>query len=90
MLLRIVAKLLFQCQLALSRPVFDDVPSYGAGRDSQRTCEVHLTRTAASRKVSVLRADDDLVRPYGHTRPGVDASPATRLDNFHSCFLEDF
>ena len=83
-------EVLRQCRHALFRGlVFNDVPSHGAGRDSQRTCKVHLTGTASSGKVAVLRADDNLIQSCGHAWPRVDASPATRFNDFRSRLLED-
>src|SRR5580700_2890025 len=70
--------------------VFDNVPRHSARRHGQRTGQVHLPGPTAARKIAVLRADDNLLRPRGHTGPGVDARSAARLDYIRSGFLENF
>src|SRR5580698_2593219 len=65
----------------LARLVFHDVPCYCAGGDSQWTCQIHLSGAAAAGKVTVLCADDDLIRTRGDARSGVDAGAATRLNH---------
>src|SRR5580700_10683566 len=68
--------------------VLDDVTCNGASRDRQRTCQIHLSRPAAAREISVLRADHDLLWSRGHSRPGVNACAAARLDHVRTRFLE--
>src|SRR5258708_12853157 len=68
--------------------IFGDVSSDGTCSNRQRACQIHLARTTSPREVAVLGADHDLVRPRTNTRPVVDASPATALDNVCSAPLE--
>src|SRR5690348_7387012 len=48
----------------------------GRGGDHIGGREIELSRTAAARKIPVLRADCDLVRRIGSARSGIDASAA--------------
>src|ERR1039457_3550292 len=78
------------CRFACTRRfVLDDVAGDGAGRHRQRTGQVHLPRTAAPGKVSVLRADHHLVGTRGDTRSGIDAGPAARLNHLRAGSAED-
>ena len=66
-----------------------DVSRYGAGGDRQRAGEVHLSRTTTAGEIAVLGADNHLLRPSGHARPGIDASPTTGLDHMRAGLLEN-
>ena len=50
---------------------------------------MHLSRSAASWKVTVLCADDDLVRTSRDSRPRIDARSAAGLDDLRSGITED-
>src|SRR5689334_16405504 len=76
------------CHLVL-RFVLHDVPRNGACRDGIWAGKVHLSRPAATGKITVLRADDDLVAAGGDPRAGVDAGAAARLNYDGACLLED-
>src|SRR5207244_6311872 len=67
----------------------DNVPSHRARGHGQRRRQVELPRPAASGKISVLRADRDLVGTRRYSRPRIDARPTTRLDHVCAGFLEN-
>src|SRR6267143_6419056 len=69
--------------------VLYDVARHGARGHRQRTRQVHLSWPAAPGKVSVLGADDDLLRPGRNPRPGIDAGTAARLNHPRTRSLED-
>src|SRR6185312_3567767 len=73
----------------LRRFVFGDITGDGAGRDRQRAGKIHLSRSAASGEIPVLRADYYLVRTRRDSRTRIDAGSATRLYHFGSGSLED-
>ncbi len=74
---------------SLARLVLHDVTRHSAGCDRQRACQIHLSRPAASGKIAVLRADDDLVWTAGHSRPCVDARATTWLNHARAGFFEN-
>src|SRR5208282_3850570 len=69
--------------------VLDNVPRHRACGHGQRRRQIHLARPAASRKISVLRADHDLVGTRRYSRPGIDARATTRLDHARTRLLEN-
>src|SRR5215510_7993734 len=78
-------------QLALAAGfILHDIASHGAGCNGVRACQIHLSRTAASREIAVLGADHDLVRTRRNSRTRIDAGAATWLDHDRSCTLESF
>ena len=63
-------------RLALpGRFVLHDVARDGAGRYGQRTRQVHLPRTAASREVAILRADHHLIGRVETPGPALMQAP---------------
>src|SRR4029077_1464400 len=73
----------------LARLIFDNVSRDRAGRDSQRTRQVHLPGAATAGKITVLCADHHLLWSRGHAWSSVDASAAARLNHFRSSLLEN-
>src|ERR1700732_4159041 len=69
--------------------VFHNVARHGAGGNGVWAGQVHLTRSAATGEVTVLRTDHDLVRARGNTRPGVYAGATARLNYDCPCLLEN-
>src|ERR1022692_5277574 len=65
------------------------MPGHRARRHGKGTGQVHLPWPTTPRKIPVLRADYYLLRPRRHSRPGVDARAATRLDHVRPSFLEN-
>src|ERR1700675_4636881 len=79
-----------QYQIARVRGlILDNVPRHGAGCHRQRRRQIQLPRPAASGKVSVLRADRDLVGTRRYPRPRIDARPTARLNHVRAGLLEN-
>src|SRR5579862_6379805 len=77
------------CQFPLrARFILNDVTGNGAGCDRERASQIHLSRAAAAGKITVLRADYDLLWPRRHSRPGIDAGAATGLDHVRPRLLK--
>ena len=70
--------------------VFHDVTCNGARRDCQWARKIHLSRPAAPRKIAVLGADHNLIRPGGNPRPRVDAGSTAWLNDVSPGFRENF
>src|SRR5207248_292046 len=71
------------------RFVLNNVTRHCCRGHSQWTGEVHLPRTAATGKVTVLCADDNLLRSRGDARSGIDAGAAAWLDDYRTGLFED-
>ena len=69
--------------------VRDNVSRHRARGHGQRRRQVHLSGPAASGKVSVLRADHDLIGTRRYSRPGIDARATTRLDHVRAGYLKN-
>src|ERR1700674_5508737 len=79
-----------QYQIARVRGrILDNVSSHRAGCHGQRRRQVQLPRPAASGKISVLRADHNLLRTRRYSRPRIDARSTARLDHVCAGFLEN-
>src|ERR1051326_2195055 len=71
------------------RLVLHNETGHGACRDRVGAGQIHLSRTTAAREVSILSADDDLVRPCRDARSSVNASTATGFNHDCACLVED-
>src|SRR5271154_4381382 len=74
--------------LLLTWLVLHDISRHRARGDGERRSQIHLSRTAAPRKVAVLRADHHLIGTRRNSRPRVDAGSATGLDHDRAGFLK--
>src|ERR1700722_1444087 len=71
-----------------ARLVLHDVARNRARGNGQRRGQIHLSWTAATGEIAVLRADHHLIRTSRNSGSGVDAGSATGLDHVRAGLLK--
>src|ERR1700678_2612020 len=74
----------------LNRCVLNNVTRNCARSHRKRRCQVHLSRPASTREISVLCADHDLIRTRRYSGPCIDARATTRFNYMCARFLKNF